>query len=193
MPSLGGSSTITTQVYDVNGNVLPAAPVSFSTTAGMLSSTLAVTDTNGAAQVVPEHLDAGSRDGQRRSDRTRHAPRDRRRWWDDDTDDAHLDGYGFRECDGGSRRRADADDYTADKSQRRQPRRITVRRGRRDCQRQPASGRSPSIGATEHRTRIWAQSLVPRASPTSTLRLAPTPFRRPSRMRSGTSFLSRRR
>ena len=53
VPSLGGSATITTQVYDVNGNVLPAAPVSFSTTAGVLSSTLAVTDTNGAAQVVP--------------------------------------------------------------------------------------------------------------------------------------------
>jgi hypothetical protein len=33
VPSLGGSSTISTQVYDVNGNVLPAAPVSFSTTA----------------------------------------------------------------------------------------------------------------------------------------------------------------
>jgi hypothetical protein len=52
VPSLGGSSTITTQVYDVNGNVLAAAPVSFSTTAGVLSSTLAVTDANGAAQVV---------------------------------------------------------------------------------------------------------------------------------------------
>ena len=52
MPSLGGSSTISTQVYDVNGNVLAAAPVSFSTTAGVLSSTLAVTDASGAAQVV---------------------------------------------------------------------------------------------------------------------------------------------
>ena len=52
VPSLGGSSTISTQVYDVNGNVLAAAPVSFSTTAGVLSSTLAVTDANGAAQVV---------------------------------------------------------------------------------------------------------------------------------------------
>ena len=52
VPSLGGSSTISTQVYDVNGNVLAAAPVSFSTTAGVLSSTLAVTDGNGSAQVV---------------------------------------------------------------------------------------------------------------------------------------------
>ncbi len=52
VPSLGGSSTISTQVYDVNGNVLAAAPVSFSTTAGVLSSTLAVTDGNGAASVV---------------------------------------------------------------------------------------------------------------------------------------------
>lgn len=52
VPSLGGSSTISAQVFDVNGNVLPAAPVSFSTTAGTLSSTLAQTDGAGAAQVV---------------------------------------------------------------------------------------------------------------------------------------------
>jgi PKD repeat protein len=52
VPALGGSSTISAQVYDVNGNALNAAPVSFSTTAGTLSSTLVVTDRNGAAQVV---------------------------------------------------------------------------------------------------------------------------------------------
>jgi hypothetical protein len=52
VPSLGGSSTISAQVYDVNGNALAATPVSFSTTAGTLNSTLATTDGNGFAQVV---------------------------------------------------------------------------------------------------------------------------------------------
>ena len=52
VPSLGGSSTISAQVFDVNGNALPNAPVSFSTTGGSLNSTLAVTDQVGSAQVV---------------------------------------------------------------------------------------------------------------------------------------------
>jgi hypothetical protein len=52
VPSNGGSSTISAQVYDVNGNPLSATQVSFGTTAGTLSSTLALTDGNGAAQVV---------------------------------------------------------------------------------------------------------------------------------------------
>ena len=52
VPSLGGSSTITAQVFDVNGNGLSAAAVSFSTTAGTLDSTLVTTNGNGIAQVV---------------------------------------------------------------------------------------------------------------------------------------------
>jgi len=50
--STGGSSTISAQVYDVNGNPLPSAPVTFSTTAGTLSSQLAVTDGAGVVQTV---------------------------------------------------------------------------------------------------------------------------------------------
>src|SRR5262245_58358483 len=52
VPALGGSSTIVAQVFDINGNVLPAAPISFSTTAGSLSSTISVTDNTGSASVV---------------------------------------------------------------------------------------------------------------------------------------------
>jgi hypothetical protein len=52
VPAIGGSSTIVAQVFDVNGNALPAAPVSFSTTAGTLNTTIATTDQTGVAQVV---------------------------------------------------------------------------------------------------------------------------------------------
>jgi hypothetical protein len=52
VPSNGGSSTITAQVYDVNGNPLSASPVSFTTSAGTLTSSLVNTDANGFAQVV---------------------------------------------------------------------------------------------------------------------------------------------
>jgi hypothetical protein len=49
VPSTGGSSTITASVFDINGNPLISAPVSFSTTAGTLSTTLATTDAGGVA------------------------------------------------------------------------------------------------------------------------------------------------
>jgi adhesin/invasin len=49
VPSTGGSATITATVYDINGNPLTSAPVSFSTTAGTLSSTLSTTDGGGVA------------------------------------------------------------------------------------------------------------------------------------------------
>ncbi len=52
VPSAGGSSTISAAVLDVNGNPLVGAPVSFSTTAGTLSSTRINTDANGNASVV---------------------------------------------------------------------------------------------------------------------------------------------
>jgi hypothetical protein len=52
VPAIGGSSTIVAQVFDVNGNALPSAPVSFSTTAGTLNTTIATTDQTGVAQVV---------------------------------------------------------------------------------------------------------------------------------------------
>ncbi len=51
VPATGGTSTITANVVDVNGNTLPGAPISFGTTAGTLSSTLATTDSTGTAQV----------------------------------------------------------------------------------------------------------------------------------------------
>jgi len=52
VPALGGSSTISASVLDVNGNPLVATPVSFSTSAGTLSTTLATTDQGGNAQAV---------------------------------------------------------------------------------------------------------------------------------------------
>jgi Big-like domain-containing protein/PKD domain-containing protein len=45
----GGQSVITANVLDINGNPLPSVAVSFSTTAGALSSTLVNTDQNGVA------------------------------------------------------------------------------------------------------------------------------------------------
>jgi len=52
VPSTGGASTITASVFDINGNALTAAPVSFSTTAGSLDTLVATTDQNGAATTV---------------------------------------------------------------------------------------------------------------------------------------------
>jgi adhesin/invasin len=50
--SIGGTSFISASVYDVNGNPLPSAPVSFTTTAGSLASTTVLTDTNGMANTT---------------------------------------------------------------------------------------------------------------------------------------------
>jgi len=50
--ALGGSTTITASVLDVNGNVLRQVPVSFTSSAGTLSSQLVITDLNGIAQTV---------------------------------------------------------------------------------------------------------------------------------------------
>jgi hypothetical protein len=49
VPALGGSATITTTVFDINGNALPSAPVTYSTTTGTLDPTFGTTDANGAA------------------------------------------------------------------------------------------------------------------------------------------------
>ena len=49
VPAVGGSTTITVNVFDVNGNALSSAPVTFSTTAGGLSASTVVTDANGVA------------------------------------------------------------------------------------------------------------------------------------------------
>ena len=48
----GGSSTVTALVLDINGNVLAGSPVQFTTTAGNLSSGVAVTDSSGSASTV---------------------------------------------------------------------------------------------------------------------------------------------
>jgi adhesin/invasin len=50
VPAAGGTSTITANVLDVNGNILPNVPVTFSATTGSLSATLVNTDANGSAQ-----------------------------------------------------------------------------------------------------------------------------------------------
>jgi hypothetical protein len=52
VPALGGSSTITATVLDINGNALSTAPVAFSTTAGSLSQLVVTSDANGAASTV---------------------------------------------------------------------------------------------------------------------------------------------
>jgi len=52
IPALGGSSAITATVLDINGNPLPTALVSFSTTAGSLSTTVGTTDANGIASTT---------------------------------------------------------------------------------------------------------------------------------------------
>lgn len=52
VPAGGGSSTISAQVVDINGNLLVATPVNFTTTAGTLSSDLALTNSNGVATSV---------------------------------------------------------------------------------------------------------------------------------------------
>ena len=49
IPAVGGSSVISATVFDINGNALGSAPVSFATTAGSLDSVTATTDANGVA------------------------------------------------------------------------------------------------------------------------------------------------
>ena len=50
VPAIGGTTTITAAVFDVNGNPLSSAPVSFSSTAGALSASTVATDANGVGQ-----------------------------------------------------------------------------------------------------------------------------------------------
>lgn len=50
--AFGGQTTITANVFDINGNPLPSAPVTFTTTAGTLTLPVVTTDKNGNAQTV---------------------------------------------------------------------------------------------------------------------------------------------
>ena len=50
--SVGGSSLISANIFDINGNALSGAPVSFSTTAGVLDSVTGTTDANGVASTT---------------------------------------------------------------------------------------------------------------------------------------------
>jgi PKD repeat protein len=52
VPALGGTTTITAVVLDINGNPLSSAPVSFSTTAGTLGNASVNADQNGQAQTT---------------------------------------------------------------------------------------------------------------------------------------------
>ena len=52
VPALGGTTTITALIIDINGNPLSAAPVSFSTTAGTLADAFVNADRNGLAQTT---------------------------------------------------------------------------------------------------------------------------------------------
>ncbi|HYM21824.1 MAG TPA: hypothetical protein VEU08_01390 [Vicinamibacterales bacterium] len=49
VPAFGGVSTITADVFDINGNALVSAPVVFTTSAGSLSNTLVNTNSSGIA------------------------------------------------------------------------------------------------------------------------------------------------
>jgi PKD domain/Bacterial Ig-like domain (group 1) len=49
VPPNGGTTQLTASVFDINGNPLTSAPVSFSTTAGTLDQFVATTDANGVA------------------------------------------------------------------------------------------------------------------------------------------------
>jgi adhesin/invasin len=50
VPAIGGTATITANVADINGNVLPSAPVIFTTTAGSLADSLVNTGPDGSAR-----------------------------------------------------------------------------------------------------------------------------------------------
>lgn len=50
--ALGGSTTITANVFDVNGNALPQVPVVFSTSTGSLSTAVVTTNASGVADTV---------------------------------------------------------------------------------------------------------------------------------------------
>jgi hypothetical protein len=52
LPANGGTSTITAQALDVNGNPLTSAPVSFATNAGTIDQTFATTDQSGLATTI---------------------------------------------------------------------------------------------------------------------------------------------
>ena len=52
IPASGGSSTITATAFDVNGNLLVAVPVSFTTDVGAMSPAVMSTDANGKAQSI---------------------------------------------------------------------------------------------------------------------------------------------
>lgn len=52
LPATGGSSIITAQALDINGNALNAVTVAFSTTAGSLDQAFGVTDQNGTTSTT---------------------------------------------------------------------------------------------------------------------------------------------
>ncbi len=52
VPASGGSSAVLAIVFDVDGNRLPGVPVSFTTTAGSLSSTVVVSNAQGEASTM---------------------------------------------------------------------------------------------------------------------------------------------
>jgi hypothetical protein len=59
VPSTGGTSTITAVVFDTDGNRLPGVPVSFTTTAGSISSAVVVSNGLGeAATTITTNRDA---------------------------------------------------------------------------------------------------------------------------------------
>src|SRR5262245_35432669 len=52
VPALGGTTTITANVADINGNVLPSAPVFFTATGGSLAESVVTTGADGSARTT---------------------------------------------------------------------------------------------------------------------------------------------
>jgi len=52
VPALGGSTTVSATVFDVNGSLMPSVPVTFTTTAGTLSAGVVNTDGAGVASTL---------------------------------------------------------------------------------------------------------------------------------------------
>ena len=72
VPASGGTSALLAVVFDVDGNRLPGVPVSFTSTAGALSSTVVVTNSQGeAATTITTNRDADRHRVDRRVERRR--------------------------------------------------------------------------------------------------------------------------
>ncbi len=122
VPSNGGSTTIVADVFDINGNALNNAPVSFTTTAGSLANALVITNAIGRATTTlttsQQATVTGSVGAQAPATPT-HAPKYRRRHDTDDSYDTNVFRSSLRIGNGDGHRGADTGDHAADDSAQR--------------------------------------------------------------------------